>query len=113
MRTLLLSGLAATLGCNAGLIDDRANQEIDMVHWRANRHYIAPSCSSPAAFGPGCGLVAVYTATPDFQAKFKDKVCAGVDDVACNALLAKRRDEWLHQLVRGRQGARARAPRVA
>jgi len=91
---LLLLPLFATLGCNAAQIDDRANQEIDMVHWRVNRDTIATACEGGAVYGPSCGLLADYVATPDFRAKFEAKECTTLDDASCNALLARSTDTW-------------------
>ncbi len=85
----------SVVGCNAGVIDDRADQEIEMVHWRANRDAIAPSCADGSAYGPSCGLLSDYTASADFQTKFAQKRCTALEADACGALLARSRDEWL------------------
>ena len=86
---------ALLLGCNAGVIDARADEDIAAVQSRITNEVIRPTCPNPDAYGPTCGLVLSYTQTPAFMAKFKATHCGALDDDACDALLARQQDAWL------------------
>ena len=85
------------LGCNAGLLDARADADIDAVEAQLKRQFVVASCPGSATYSPTCGLVSSYTVTPAFLAKFKASQCAGSPDDACDALLAKRQQAWVHE----------------